>query len=165
MGLFSDILEGALKTIKGAKNVGTGLLKDISNDIMNLYTDYSQKVAQIPEDVNYVELAKEIAVDLINRKLPRSDTANTIIDIGAGIYNNYNDAGKQEKYVEKSDLREEGDANLSELTNYIINGEVGGVGGRNVVNLDDVGVTEHGNCLALRVEAAAELLVPGIFIF
>ena len=45
------------------------------------------------------------------------------------------------------------------------NDEVGIVRGRNVVHLHDVGVAQHGNCLTLRTEAAAELLVPGKFIF
>ena len=43
--------------------------------------------------------------------------------------------------------------------------EVGIVRGGNIEHLDDVGVAEHGNRLALRPEPAAELLVLGKFVF
>ena len=35
----------------------------------------------------------------------------------------------------------------------------------NIVNLHDIGMTEHGNRLALRMEAAAEFFISGKFIF
>ena len=39
------------------------------------------------------------------------------------------------------------------------------VGGGNVIDLNDVRVAEHGHSLALRPEPAAELLIPGKFVF
>ena len=44
------------------------------------------------------------------------------------------------------------------------NNIVGAVRRGNVVNLDDIGVAQHGNSLALRPEAAAEFLIPGKFV-
>ena len=43
--------------------------------------------------------------------------------------------------------------------------EVGAVGGGNVVDLHNVGMAQHGNCLALRMEAPDKFLIPGKFIF
>ena len=39
------------------------------------------------------------------------------------------------------------------------------IGGGNVIDLNDVRVAEHGHGLALRPEPAAELLIPGKFVF
>ena len=39
------------------------------------------------------------------------------------------------------------------------------VGGGDVIDLNDIGVAQHGHGFALRPEAAAELFVPGEFIF
>ena len=41
---------------------------------------------------------------------------------------------------------------------------VGIVGGGNVIHLHNIGMAQHGNGLALGMETAAELLIPGIFI-
>ena len=45
------------------------------------------------------------------------------------------------------------------------NDEVGTFRGGNVINLDDVGMAQHGHGFALGMEPAAELLVPGKFVF
>ena len=42
---------------------------------------------------------------------------------------------------------------------------IGRIRGGNVIDLDDVGVAQHGHGLALRPEAAAELLIPREFVF
>ena len=39
------------------------------------------------------------------------------------------------------------------------------IGGGNVIHLHDIGMAQHGNSFTLRVEAAAELLIPGKFVF
>ena len=39
------------------------------------------------------------------------------------------------------------------------------VNGRNIVNRHNVGVTQHGNCLTLRLEATPEFLVLRVFVF
>ena len=52
-----------------------------------------------------------------------------------------------------------------DAVNQLHDNEICIVGGRDVIDLNDIGMAQHRHSLALGVEAAAEFFIPGKFVF